>query len=108
MAPSATRRYHRERAAAGQAAAREQAIKALEDCGMTSTKRMRRGFWFAPAAFGLVLMGMGLLIFLRPELLAYMVALTFVTAGFVMLVLAIQMRTRITYRRVDTAFRNDQ
>lgn len=75
---------------------------------MKGMRRMRRGFWFAPAAFGLVLMGMGLLIFFRPQLLAYMVALTFVTAGFVMLVLAIQMKTRITYRRVDTAFRNDQ
>jgi len=75
---------------------------------MRRSARFRRGFWFAPAALGLVLIGLGLLIFWNPFLLAYVVACTFVFGGLVLLSLALQMRSRISYHRIDTVFRGPQ
>jgi hypothetical protein len=51
---------------------------------------------------------MGLLIFYNPLLLAYVVAGTFVFGGVVLLSLAMQMRSRISYHRIDTVFRGPQ
>lgn len=75
---------------------------------MRRKTRLRRGFWFAPAALGLVLIGLGLLIFYNPFMLAYVVASSFVFGGFVFLTLAMQMRSRISYHRIDTVFRGPQ
>ena len=75
---------------------------------MRRSARLRRGFWFAPAALGLVLIALGLLIFYRPYLLNYVVACTFVVGGIVLLSLAMQMRSRISYHRIDSAFRGPQ
>jgi hypothetical protein len=75
---------------------------------MRRNARLRRGFWFAPAALGLVLIAMGLLIFYNPLLLAYVVAGTFVFGGVVLLSLAMQMRSRVSYHRIDSAFRGPQ
>jgi uncharacterized membrane protein HdeD (DUF308 family) len=75
---------------------------------MRRSARLRRAFWFAPAALGLVLIGLGLLIFYNPLMLAYVVASSFVFGGFVFLTLAMQMRSRISYHRIDTVFRGPQ
>ena len=75
---------------------------------MRRSARLRRGFWFAPAALGLILIALGLLIFYNPFLLAYVVACTFVFGGVVLLSLAMQMRSRISYHRIDSVFRGPQ
>ncbi|MBI5863078.1 MAG: hypothetical protein HZB38_00925 [Planctomycetes bacterium] len=67
--------------------------------------RFRRGFWFAPAAFGILLIGLGLLIFYNPLMLAYVVGGGFVFIGLVLVSLAAQMRGRVTYQRLGTMFR---
>ena len=59
------------------------------------------GFWFGPAALGALLITCGLVIFAKPELLAYLVAAIFIFAGCSMLGVAWHLRSRVTYRRFD-------
>jgi len=59
------------------------------------------GIWLAPAFFGVVLILFGVLIFVYPELLSFIVAAVLIFAGFSLLGLAWNMRTRVTYRRMD-------
>lgn len=57
--------------------------------------------WWAPAMLGLMLFGIGALLFILPELLSYVVASVFVVAGISMISAAWRMRRQVTYRRVD-------
>ncbi|MFQ5806688.1 MAG: DUF3096 domain-containing protein [Phycisphaerae bacterium] len=57
------------------------------------------GLWLAPALFGLVLILFGVLIFVFPDLLSFIVAAVLIFAGFSLLGLAWNMRVRVTYRR---------
>lgn len=59
------------------------------------------GFGLAPAVFGALLIAFGVLIIIRPELLAYLVAAIFILAGASMLAFAWSVRSRVTYRRFD-------
>lgn len=63
--------------------------------------RRRRAFWFAPLTAGVALILMGVLIYVYPALLAYIVSFAFVFAGLTLLVVGLQMKSRIVYRRVD-------
>jgi len=60
-----------------------------------------RGFWLTPAIFGVLFILMGVLIYKNPDLLAYFVAGIFVLIGAVLIGVAWQTRSRITYRRLD-------
>lgn len=57
------------------------------------------GIWYAPAALGVMLIVAGLLIFARPELLAYIVASGLIFAGVSALALAWRSKWVVTYRR---------
>jgi hypothetical protein len=59
------------------------------------------GMWLAPALFGVVLILFGVLIFVFPDLLSFIVAAVLIFAGFSLLGLAWNMRGRVTYRRMD-------
>ena len=59
------------------------------------------GLWWGPAMLGLMLIGVGVLIFAMPQLLAYVVAAVFVVAGVSLLSAAWRMRSQVTYRQVD-------
>lgn len=58
-------------------------------------------FWLAPALLGLILIVLGVLIFRFPILVQYFVAAVFVMTGIGLLGTALQMRTRVSIRRVD-------
>jgi protein-S-isoprenylcysteine O-methyltransferase Ste14 len=60
-----------------------------------------QGFWLAPAIFGLALILLGVLIYVVPELLAYIVAGIFIVVGMTLVGLAWQTRARVSYRRID-------
>lgn len=66
-----------------------------------AASRRRRAFWFAPLTAGIAMIVMGVLIYVYPALLAYIVSLVFIFAGITLLVVGMQMRARIEYRRVD-------
>ena len=59
------------------------------------------GVWLTPAIFGALLILIGILIYIKPELLAYFVAGVFVLTGITLIGLAWQTRARVTYRRMD-------
>lgn len=59
------------------------------------------GIWLAPVALGFVLIGIGLMLFVWPELLAFVVAAVFVTGGLSLLGTGWRMRQRVTYQRLD-------
>jgi hypothetical protein len=59
------------------------------------------GFWVGPLLLGLMLIGFGLLIIARPELLAYLVATLFIVAGLALLGMSWGLRGSITYRRMS-------
>lgn len=63
--------------------------------------RGRRAFWFAPLTAGVALILMGVLIYLYPSILVYTVSFGLVFAGLTLLVVGLQMKSRIIYRRVD-------
>lgn len=65
------------------------------------------GFWMAPAALGVVLILVGILLFVWPELLAFVVAAVFVSSGIGLLGSAWRLRERVTYRRMDGADARD-
>ena len=57
--------------------------------------------WLAPAAFGIALIGFGVLILAVPWLLQFVVAAVLISAGCSLLGLAWHMRGRVTYRRMN-------
>lgn len=57
--------------------------------------------WLPPLMLGIMLILLGTLIIVMPQLLAYFVASAFIFAGAGMLLVAAQMRTRIVIRRID-------
>ena len=57
--------------------------------------------WLPPLMLGTMLILIGTLIIVMPQLLAYFVASAFILAGLGMLLVAAQMRTRIVIRRID-------
>ena len=59
------------------------------------------GFWLAPAFLGVVLILFGVLIFVVPKVLEFIVAAVLVFAGCSLLGLAWHLRGRVTYRRMD-------
>jgi len=59
------------------------------------------GFWMGPATLGVLLILIGVLLFVWPQLLAFVVAGVFISAGAGLLATAWGMRHRITYRRID-------
>ena len=65
------------------------------------------GFWITPAVFGVLLILMGILIYANPELLAYFVASVSIIAGVVLVSVAWKMRERVTYHKIDGAWRGD-
>lgn len=59
------------------------------------------GFWLAPAALGVLLIVFGVLIFVVPKLLEFIVAAALIFAGCSLLGLGWHLRGRVTYRRMD-------
>ena len=59
------------------------------------------GLWFAPVFFGLILILVGVLIFVFPDLLAFLVATVLMLVGCSLLGLGWHLRGRVTYRRMD-------
>jgi energy-coupling factor transporter transmembrane protein EcfT len=68
---------------------------------ITWDREVTRGFWLAPAIFGCLFMLLGILIFVVPNLLEYIVAGILIAIGVTLLGLAWQTRPRVTYRRID-------
>ncbi len=60
-----------------------------------------RGLWAAPAALGVLLILIGLLLYVMPELLSYVVASIFIIAGCGLLASAWRMRRQVRYQRID-------
>lgn len=59
------------------------------------------GFWLGSVLLGIVLILIGLLLLVWPQLLAYVVATVFLMAGMSMVGAGWRMRSRVTYRRLD-------
>ncbi len=59
------------------------------------------GAWLAPGLLGVLLIAVGVLLDVMPELLAYFVAGLFILAGCALVGAAWQMRRRVSYRRVE-------
>jgi hypothetical protein len=58
-------------------------------------------FWLGPAAVGVLMILIGFLLFVWPQLLAFVVATIFICIGIAVLGFAWSLRRRVTYRRVD-------
>ncbi len=61
---------------------------------------------FAPAFLGIVLILIGVLLFVWPALLSFVVASIFVAAGVSVLGFAWRTRRQVTYRRVDDTWQS--
>jgi hypothetical protein len=59
------------------------------------------GPWFAPVSLGLLLILFGVLIFVMPDLLAFLVAAVLILAGCSLVALGWHLRGRVTYHRMD-------
>lgn len=70
---------------------------------MRSTFGWSGGFWLAPVLLGLMLIGLGVAIWIDPRLLSCAVAFVLVSTGAMLVGTGLQMRTRVTYRRMDDA-----
>lgn len=57
--------------------------------------------WVLPALLGVALIGLGLLLFVWPELVAYFIAAVFIVAGMSVLGMAWRMRQQVTFQRID-------
>ena len=62
-------------------------------------------FWLLPVFGGVLLILVGLLLFVWPELLAFVVASLFVAAGVGLIGSAGRWRANVVYRRVDDPWR---
>lgn len=61
-----------------------------------------------PAAFGTLLILAGLLVIFFPRMLSYTIGSVLILAGAAVLVTSLGMGSRVTYRRVDAAWREDR
>lgn len=61
------------------------------------------GFWTGPAALGVMLVLIGVLLLIWPALLQILVATVFLVVGASLLGMAWSMRRRVTYRRMNGA-----
>jgi hypothetical protein len=68
---------------------------------------LRNPLWFTPVLIGSLLVLIGILIFSKPELLAYFVAGIFIVAGIALIGFGWNMRGRVTYRRIDPESHDD-
>lgn len=64
-------------------------------------------FWIGPALLGALLIGVGVLIILLPQLLAYAVAALFIVVGVGLVGASVSWRGSVTYRRLDGRFPED-
>jgi dipeptide/tripeptide permease len=64
-------------------------------------------FWVGPALLGALLIAVGVLIILVPQLLAYAVAAMFIAVGVGLLGASLSWRGGVTYRRLDGRFPED-
>jgi uncharacterized membrane protein YczE len=58
-------------------------------------------FWITPVLIGILLVLIGVLVFSKPELLAYFVAGVFIVVGIALIGFGASMRSRVTYHRID-------
>ena len=65
------------------------------------------GYWLTPAVGGLLLILVGVLIFIDPDLVAYFIGSMFMLGGVLLLGGAWKMRKQVTYRRIDEVRRFD-
>ncbi|MBN2445723.1 MAG: hypothetical protein JXO22_03305 [Phycisphaerae bacterium] len=79
----------------------EQARQGVDVRGMTPMG-LTGVFWFGPVLMGVMLIAVGVLIVLLPQLLAYAVAGLLMVAGMALVGMGWRMRRQFTYRRVDT------
>lgn len=63
-------------------------------------------FWLLPVVGGSLLILVGLLLFVWPELLAFVVASLFIVAGISLIGSAGRWRPTVVYRHVDDAWRD--
>jgi uncharacterized membrane protein HdeD (DUF308 family) len=67
----------------------------------------RNPFWITPVLIGFLLVLIGILIFSKPELLAYFVAGVFIAIGIALIAFGVSMRGRVTYHRIDPDHNDD-
>ncbi len=65
------------------------------------------GIWLMPASLGVLLILLGVLLYVRPELLAYFVAAIFILCGAGLLGVAWKLRAGVSYRRIDEDWRDE-
>ncbi len=63
------------------------------------------GVWRAPALLGLVLIGLGILLFIFPQVFAFAAGTLLLIGGVWLLGLAWRLRTRVSYRPVEEQWR---
>ncbi|QOJ13857.1 MAG: DUF3096 domain-containing protein [Planctomycetia bacterium] len=59
------------------------------------------GLWVGPAMFGMFLVFCGILIFLMPQLLAYIVGFGLIVAGVGMIAMGMASRAHVSYHQID-------
>lgn len=64
-------------------------------------------FWVGPALLGALLIAVGVLIILMPQLLAYAVAAMFIAVGAGLVGASLHWRGSVTYRRLDAHLPDD-
>ena len=57
--------------------------------------------WIAPVVFGVLLIVLGVLIFVVPKMLEFVVAVVLIGAGCSLVALGWNWRTRVSFRRMD-------
>jgi uncharacterized membrane protein HdeD (DUF308 family) len=60
--------------------------------------------WWAPAFLGVLLILAGVVIFIKPEIIAYILAAILVMGGISLIGSALRMRRGVTYRRIDEQY----
>jgi len=58
-------------------------------------------FWLGPVLLGVVLIAMGVVLYVWPDVLAYVVAGVFIIGGISLIGSGWRMRQQVTYRRMD-------
>lgn len=74
---------------------------------MGSGGAAKGGFWLPPALMGAALILFGVLIWVKPALLNYLVALTFILGGAALIAMALLLRGRVTYRKIRFGAEDD-
>ncbi|MBL8878298.1 MAG: hypothetical protein JNG88_04180 [Phycisphaerales bacterium] len=74
---------------------------------MLRTFGLSGGFWLGPVLLGLALIAIGVAIWVDPRLLSCAVAFVLISTGAMLIGTGLQMRTQVTYRRMDGARLSD-